>query len=182
MSNTVPIPNGCPDCGASNTFISRAKGTFRCERCGNEWPTRVDISEVASPDAPTVTNERGGSQSHIPVRFDLIDPKALFAMAAVLHEGAEKYGEDNWRLIDIRDHLNHAMMHINAYLAGDTSDDHLSHLLCRATFACGVALTEHEIKEEGILITHAELQARRAQGDQRHYEAIPGKDLWRVRK
>jgi len=99
-----------------------------------------DISAIASPDAPVTTNEQGGSQSHIPVRFDLIDGRALFEMAKVLHQGAEKYGEDNWRLIPIEDHINHLIMHAYAWLSGDRTDEHLSHMLCRATFAQGVAL------------------------------------------
>lgn len=98
------------------------------------------ISKAASPDAPTTTNERGGSQSDIGVRFDLIDAKALFEMAKVLDHGAKKYGEDNWRLIPVQEHLNHLLMHTYAYLAGDESDDHLSHILCRATFALGVKI------------------------------------------
>lgn len=100
------------------------------------------INEVASPDVPTTTNKKGGSQSDIPVRFDLIDGKAMFAMAKVLDHGAKKYGENNWRLIPVEDHLNHLIMHAYAYLAGDDSDEHLSHILCRATFAQGVALQE----------------------------------------
>lgn len=100
------------------------------------------ISDIVSPDAPTTTNEQGGSQSHIPVRFDLIDAKALFEMAKVLHVGAEKYGEDNWRLISVQENLNHLLMHVYAYLAGDKTDEHLSHILCRATFALGVSLQE----------------------------------------
>jgi hypothetical protein len=106
------------------------------------------ISDIASPDAPTHTNAKGGRQSLIPVRFDLIDAKALFEMAKVLHTGAEKYGEDNWRLISIEEHLNHGIMHAYAYLAGDRTDDHLSHYLCRATFALGVALQEPNVYEE----------------------------------
>lgn len=98
------------------------------------------IADIADPSAPTHTNDQGGSQSLIPVRFDLIDAKALFEMAKVLHTGAEKYGEDNWRLISINEHLNHGLMHVYAYLAGDKSDEHLSHLLCRSTFALGVSL------------------------------------------
>lgn len=98
------------------------------------------ISDIVSPDAETTTNDRGGMQSHVPVRFDLIDGKAMFAMAAVLHEGAEKYAPGNWRLIPTRDHLNHALMHIFAYLSGDRTDDHLSHALCRITFANAVEL------------------------------------------
>ncbi len=100
------------------------------------------ISKVVSPDAERITNEKGGSQSHVPVRFDLIDAAALFEMAKVLHEGAVKYGEDNWRKIDVPDHLNHLIMHAYAYLSGDRTDEHLSHIMCRATFAQGVALEQ----------------------------------------
>lgn len=102
------------------------------------------IADIASPDAPTHTNDQGGSQSLIPVRFDLIDGKAMFEMAKVLHTGAEKYGEENWRHIPINDHLNHGIMHAYAYLAGDRTDEHLSHFLCRATFALGVSLGNPE--------------------------------------
>lgn len=100
------------------------------------------IADIVSPDAPTTTNAKGGSQSDINVRFDLIDAKAMFEMAKVLDHGAKKYGANNWRKIDVDDHLNHLLMHTYAYLAGDRTDDHLSHILCRATFALGVALDD----------------------------------------
>jgi hypothetical protein len=103
----------------------------------------IDIKDVASPDIERHTNEKGGSQSHIPVRFDLVDGDAMFAMAAVLHQGAEKYGPNNWRLIDVDDHLNHLIMHAYAWLAGDRTDEHLSHIMCRAMFAQAVDLQEN---------------------------------------
>jgi len=103
------------------------------------------LSDIASPDAPTHTNDRGGSQSLVPARFDLIDAKALFEVARVLYEGAEKYGKDNWRLIPVEDHINHNIMHAYAYLAGDRSDDHLSHMTCRSIFAQGVILQPKEV-------------------------------------
>lgn len=96
------------------------------------------IATVADADAPITTNSLGGSQSLIEVRFDLIDGPALFAMATVLHEGAVKYGENNWRAIDIPAHLNHLIMHAYAYLSGDETDEHLSHIMCRVMFAQGV--------------------------------------------
>lgn len=100
------------------------------------------LTNVVSPDAPRTTNEHGGSQSLIKVRFDLIDGPALFEMASVLHEGAVKYGENNWRKIEIPDHLNHLIMHAYAYLAGDRTDSHLSHIMCRAMFAQAVEIQE----------------------------------------
>lgn len=109
-----------------------------------------DISGIVGPDAPTVINERGGGQSHAPVRFDLIDARALFEAAKVHDHGARKYGANNWRLIDIDDHLNHLLMHVYAYLAGDRSDDHLSHAVCRAIFALGVQLqSDDDIPKKG---------------------------------
>lgn len=100
------------------------------------------FAAVASPDAPTTTNAQGGSQSLLPVRFDLIDGVAMLEMAKVLHHGAEKYGTDNWRLIPVEDHINHGLMHIFAHLAGNRDDDHLAHWLCRATFAVAVSKQE----------------------------------------
>jgi hypothetical protein len=87
------------------------------------------------PDAPTKVAENGAKQSDSPYRFDLIDARALFAMAEVLKRGADKYGVDNWRGLPTQDHINHAITHLYAYLAGDTSDDHLTNALCRVTFA-----------------------------------------------
>ena len=100
----------------------------------------MELSKIVAPNIETHTNSKGGSQSHIPVRFDLVDGKAMFAMASVLHEGAEKYGANNWRLIDIEDHLNHLIMHAYAYLSGDRTDAHLSHIMCRSMFAQAVEL------------------------------------------
>lgn len=106
------------------------------------------IASIVSPDAPMTTNEKGGSQSQIDARFDLIDAKAMFEMAKVLDHGAKKYGANNWRNIDLDDHLNHLLMHTFAYLAGDRTDDHLSHILCRATFALGVSLQNEDVAKD----------------------------------
>lgn len=95
----------------------------------------MDLIEGVGPGAPTVVNEHGGKQSQVLYRFDLVDPIAIFEMTKVLKKGAEKYGEENWRQIPVRDHLNHLLIHVYAYLAGDTQDDHLSHALCRAMMA-----------------------------------------------
>ena len=71
---------------------------------------------------------------------------AVFAAAAVAKYGAEKYGETlldrNYKKISTEEHVNHAVQHLFAYLAGDESDDHLSHAILRAMFAYEV---DHEI-------------------------------------
>lgn len=91
-------------------------------------------------DAVTVTNEAGGRQSAVLYRFDLLDPAAMFAITKVLAEGAVKYGESNWRNIEARDHLNHMLVHAYAWLAGDETDEHLSHVFCRAMMAMAMEL------------------------------------------
>lgn len=105
---------------------------------------KESVVKGVSQDEPIVVNEQGGGQSKSYYRFDLADPKAMFKMTEVLAYGAERYGEENWRLIPIQDHLNHLLIHTYAYLAGDTSDDHLSHIMCRALFAQGVAVQTQE--------------------------------------
>ena len=100
--------------------------------------------EGVGPDAPVVTNEKGGKQSKVLGRFDLLPPRALIEVAKVLEEGANKYGEENWRQIESRSHLNHILQHAAAYLANDNSDDHLSHLCCRAMMLLEMVILERE--------------------------------------
>ena len=80
------------------------------------------------PAAPVITNSNGGKQSDTPYGFHLLPPSALFDAAEVAKYGADKYGETfserNYTKIDTIDHLNHAIQHIYAFLAGDKQDDH----------------------------------------------------------
>jgi hypothetical protein len=100
-----------------------------------------------SKDAPKTVNEQGGGQSAVSYGFDCLDPKAMFKMTEALEEGRKEYGKDNWRKISIDDHLNHLLIHVFAYMAGDRQDDHLGHAMCRAMFACAVDITNNEEKE-----------------------------------
>lgn len=61
--------------------------------------------------------------------------KQLTRIAKVLQYGADRYEANNWRLIPQEEHINHALIHIIAHLAGDTQDDHLDHALCRLMMA-----------------------------------------------
>ena len=94
------------------------------------------------PDAPVVENENGGKQSHTPYGFHLLPVSALFDAAKVAKYGADKYGETfekrNYTKIDTVEHLNHAIQHIYAFLAGDNQDDHLGHAIVRLMFAYDV--------------------------------------------
>jgi hypothetical protein len=88
-------------------------------------------------DAPIETLANGAKQSAVGYRYDLLDPYALAAVAGIAHKGALKYGDNNWHGIPVESHLNHAMAHIYAFLAGDVGEPHLEHALCRMIFATG---------------------------------------------
>lgn len=94
------------------------------------------------PEAPVVVNDNGGKQSDTPYGFHLLPISALFDAAKVAKYGADKYGETfterNYTKIPTTDHLNHAIQHIYAFLAGDTQDDHLGHAIVRLMFAYDV--------------------------------------------
>jgi hypothetical protein len=74
------------------------------------------ILQHLGPHAPTQTNEQGGKQSAIPVRCDLLPARAVLELADTLAPAAIKYGEDNWRRIPRKDHVNHALAHIFAHV------------------------------------------------------------------
>lgn len=62
------------------------------------------------------------------VRYDLISPIGLLALARTYAEGAGKRGDHNWENgMPVNDLLNHAIAHIYKYLAGDRTEDHLGH-------------------------------------------------------
>lgn len=107
----------------------------------------IGLAEMSGPvvegvgkDAPVMVNDVGGKQSHCPYRCDLLPTMAILAVSKVLKEGADKYGDDNWRKIPVREHVNHALTHVFAWLAGDKSDDHLEHAACRMLFALDLKL------------------------------------------
>jgi len=88
------------------------------------------------PGDPIVTNEAGGQQSATTFRLDLLDPKAMLRLGAVLQEGVEKgYERNNWMKIGTMDHVNHALGHLFMWLDGDEEEDHLGHAFCRLMFA-----------------------------------------------
>ena len=56
-------------------------------------------------------------------------------IAKILQYGADRYAPNNWRLIPEEEHINHALIHIIAHIAGDRQDDHINHALCRLMMA-----------------------------------------------
>lgn len=102
--------------------------------------------EGIGPDAPIEVNEKGGKGSKMPYAFAWLDALAMFALAKVVMYGGQKYGFNNWRKVDTLTHLNHALTHIYAWLAGDRQDDHLEHAFCRLMMAVATARDENTPK------------------------------------
>ena len=88
-------------------------------------------SFAASVKAVCVQDQKGKSKPAT------IPPEALLRIAEVTYHGRLKYGTNNWLLIHLTDHLDHAGVHLALYLTGDESDDHIGHALCRLAFAIG---------------------------------------------
>ncbi len=104
------------------------------------------------PNAKTVVNEEGGRQSKTDYAADCVPPLAFARICKVLSEGRNKYGRHNWLHIpNTLEHINKAIMHVYAYLAGDRQEnldpsEHLAHSICRLMFA--LDLIEREKQNE----------------------------------
>lgn len=74
------------------------------------------------------------------LRYELIPPKALKALATILTFGARAYKPNNWQKInDPNRYIGAAMRHFEAYRAGKVYDEdsgfpHLWHLFCNIGF------------------------------------------------
>lgn len=120
-----------------------------CQTHQREAQKFNDIFDSVGPDAPTVTEANGAKQSMAAGAFTSVDPLVMFRIAQIQQLGDEKYGVDNWRRLPERDHINHALAHLYAYLAGDTADDHLGHAVVRAMFALAVNIRPQHLGEDG---------------------------------
>lgn len=104
----------------------------------------MTLQNEPSHMAPLSTNLAGGKQSHLTRDYTLVPPDALAQVSRVLKSGLDKYGKDNWRLIDVNDHLNHCLNHIYLHLANNTQEDHLSHAATRLLMALELQVQEDD--------------------------------------
>jgi hypothetical protein len=86
---------------------------------------------------PDAKFEGGATRSHHAPFYDLVPKAAIDRLASRLELGAKIHGENNWKKGGpefITQCKRHLCEHLFNYLEGDTSDDHLSAVLCNAAF------------------------------------------------
>lgn len=84
-----------------------------------------------------ITFDSGAVRSKTSTRYDLISPIGLRAVAEACAEGAERYGDFNHEYgMPVAVLLNHALAHINEFLAGDRTEPHLGHASWNLLAAC----------------------------------------------
>lgn len=92
------------------------------------------VNATATP-CPMIVTDTGGKMNASPYRSELLPARALLRASAILAAGVESHGRDNWREIPTDIHVGRAITHLLQYQAGDKSEKHLEHALCRIMFA-----------------------------------------------
>jgi hypothetical protein len=107
------------------------------------WVYTDSVTIVPTKDDGVITNSRGGKQTDLKARYDLLPALAVKAIAGVLERGAKRYGEGNWHSLSVEEIHNHTLGHAIAFnRTNDIAD--LEHTACRALMALEIALREEK--------------------------------------
>lgn len=139
----VPLSDDSTECKICKAYPPRTFDlVFR-----SELPRTVDLPElppvVNRPPMPEAKSSRGAGLKYDAgkLRYSLIPPVALAAIAKVLTFGAEKYAPNSWQTVENAEerYLDALMRHIEAYRDGvhldsESGISHLSHAACNIAF------------------------------------------------
>ena len=79
--------------------------------------------------------ESGAARSKMEVRWDLLCEEFIRDMAIVMKEGADKFGDDNWKGgVPEGVTINHLLEHLYKWQNGDRSEPHLAKVAINAMF------------------------------------------------
>lgn len=80
-------------------------------------------------------------QTNIKSSYNSLPANSIASVSKVLYDGNLKYGENNWKTIPIKEHINHALYHIFRYMDRPNIED-MSHACCRVLFALSLILDD----------------------------------------
>ena len=111
-----------------------------CPICGNIM-TDPRCMICDTPAYTAVSKPTGLKYDSGKLRYSLVPPIAMRALAEVLTFGARKYAPNNWVLVQDGEtrYLDAAFRHLEAFRSGETHDQesglhHLAHLLTNVAF------------------------------------------------
>ena len=106
----------CPNCKSTRVFHN-GNGAYSCDSCGATDIIQYDLDTANDPP-------KGLKHDKGKLRYSLIPPIALKALASILTFGADKYAPNNWQLIDspVERYTDALYRHLEAWRAGEHTD------------------------------------------------------------
>jgi DNA-directed RNA polymerase subunit RPC12/RpoP len=132
----------CSECGTPyHTWLDDYKPESRthCGQCNDlTVPLDTQPPQFVTKDSGERQQFDTGAQRDVQTgkgRFDLIPFEGDRRTAIRLEQGAEKYGDHNWKKgIPVSRCISSAKRHLSQYLDGDRSEDHLAAVVCNVFF------------------------------------------------